>query len=134
MEKESVLYLNMEKTLAIVSKEWVKKEDEDLGEGILLYFLGLFIYLLAALGLCCCLQAFSSGEQGLLFVALHRLLIAVASPAVEQGLQGVRASVVVAHGFSWFAAYGIFLDQGSNTALAGGFFNTEPPGKPYIDF
>ena len=51
------------------------------------FFLRLFIYLLAALGLCCCLQAFSNcGEQGLLFVALHGLLIAVASPVVEQEL------------------------------------------------
>ena len=83
-----------------------------MGEGILLYFLGLFIYLLAALGLCCCLQAFSSGEQGLLFVALHRLLIAVASPAVEQGLQGVRASAVVAQGFICPTACGIFWNQG----------------------
>ena len=34
----------------------------------------------AVLGLCCCAQAFSScGEQGLLFVAVRGLLIAVAS-------------------------------------------------------
>ena len=51
-------------------------------------FMYLFIYLfLAALGLHCCEQAFSScGEQGLLFVAVHKLLIAVASLAVEHGL------------------------------------------------
>ena len=55
----------------------------------------LFIYLfklinlfLAAQGLCCCAQAFSScGERGLLFVAVRWLLIAVASPAAEHGLQ-----------------------------------------------
>ena len=47
-----------------------------------------FIYLfLAALGLRCCAQAFSSyGEQGLLFVAVRRLLIAVASLVAEHGL------------------------------------------------
>ena len=41
-------------------------------------FLIKFIYLfLAALGLCCCTQAFSRcGEWGLLFVAVRRLLIA----------------------------------------------------------
>ena len=41
----------------------------------------LFIYLfLAALGLRCCAQVFSScGERGLLFVAVRGLLIAVAS-------------------------------------------------------
>ena len=48
----------------------------------------LFIYLfLAELGLCCCTRAFSScGEQGLLFVVVCGLLIAVASLAVEHGL------------------------------------------------
>ena len=48
----------------------------------------LLIYLfLAALGLRCCAWAFSGcGERGLLFVAVCRLLIAVASLAVEHGL------------------------------------------------
>ena len=48
----------------------------------------LFIYLfLAALGLCCCTWAFSScGEQGLLFIAVCGLLIAVASLVAEHGL------------------------------------------------
>ena len=48
----------------------------------------LFIYLfLAALGLRCCAQAFSScGGQGLLFVAVLSLLTAVASPVEEHGL------------------------------------------------
>ena len=41
---------------------------------------------MAALGLHCCVRAFSSwGEWGLLFVAVCRLLIAVAS-LVEHGL------------------------------------------------
>ena len=45
-----------------------------------------FIYLLAALGLRCRVQAFSScGERGLLFVVVRGLLIAVASLA-EHGL------------------------------------------------
>ena len=48
----------------------------------------LFIYLfLAALGLRCCVQAFSSSsEQGLLFIVVHGLLIVVASLAAEHGL------------------------------------------------
>ena len=46
-----------------------------------------FFFFLAALGLHCCVQAFSScGERGLLFVAVRRLLIAVASLVVEHGL------------------------------------------------
>ena len=42
---------------------------------------------LAELCLCCCAQAFSScSERGLLFIAVRRLLIAVASLVVEHGL------------------------------------------------
>ena len=46
------------------------------------------IYLfLAALGLHCCVRAFSScGERGLLFVAVRGLLIAVVSLVAEHGL------------------------------------------------
>ena len=52
------------------------------------YFISLF---LAVLGLCCCVQAFSScGEQGLLFIAARGLLIAVASLVVEHRLQACR--------------------------------------------
>ena len=51
------------------------------------YFIYFIFYFLAALGLRCCAQAFSScGERGLLFVVVHRLLIALASLVAEQGL------------------------------------------------
>ena len=75
----------------------------------------------------------SCGERGLLLVAVHRLLIALASLVVEHGLQAhglpqlwhagsvvvacslqSAGSVVVAHGLSCSAACGICLDQGSN--------------------
>ena len=47
----------------------------------------LFYLFLAALGLHCCAWAFSScGEQGLLFIAVRGLLIAVASLVAEHGL------------------------------------------------
>ena len=48
----------------------------------------LFIYLfLAALGLRCCMWAFSScSEWGLLFFAVHGLLIVVVSLVAEHGL------------------------------------------------
>ena len=50
--------------------------------------INLFIYLfLAVLGLCCCARAFSScGEGVLLFVAVHGLLIVVASLVAEYRL------------------------------------------------
>ena len=96
-----------------------------------IYFIYLF---LAALGLRCCAQAFSScGEQGLLFIAVRGLLIAMASLVAEHRLQACRlqqlqhvgsvvvahglqstGSVVVVHGLSCPAACGIFPDQGSN--------------------
>ena len=51
------------------------------------FFKILFYLSLDALGLCCCVPAFSSwGEWGLLFVAVRGLLIAVASLVVEHGL------------------------------------------------
>ena len=53
-------------------------------------FLNLFILIylfLAAMGLHCCAQVLSScSERGLLFLAVRRLLIAVASLVVEHGL------------------------------------------------
>ena len=46
-----------------------------------------FFFFLAALGLHCCTWAFSScGEQGLLFVEVRGLLVAVASLVAERGL------------------------------------------------
>ena len=58
----------------------------------LFYFFNKLIYvfiyiILAVLGLYCCAQDFSScGERGLLFVAVRRLLTAVASLVAEHGL------------------------------------------------
>ena len=50
-------------------------------------FLFIYLFILAAFGLCFCARAFSScGERGLLFVAVHGLLIVVASLVVEHGL------------------------------------------------
>ena len=46
-----------------------------------------YLFILAVLGLCCCTWAFSSfGEQGLLFVAVYGLLIAVVSLVAEHRL------------------------------------------------
>ena len=85
------------------------------GLSLLPFFLNLLIYLfLAVLGLRCCTRAFSSwGERGLLFVAMHGSLTAVASLVAEHGVSST-GSVAVAHRLSCSAACGIFLDQGSN--------------------
>ena len=61
-----------------------------LGSSFILFLffkINLFILFLAGLGFCCCVWSFfSCGERGLLFVAVHGLLIAVASLVVEHGL------------------------------------------------
>ena len=123
------------------------------------YFLTLLFIFLAALGLCCCMQAFSScGERGLLFIALHGLLIVVASLVAEHGLQahGLQqlqhaGSVVVARGLSSCGSRALEHRLSScgaqvqllrgmwdlprpgvepvSLALTGGFLTTEPPGK-----
>ena len=52
------------------------------------FLINELIYLfLAALGLRCCMWAFSScGKRGLLFVAVHGLLVAVVSLVAKHGL------------------------------------------------
>ena len=65
---------------------------------VFVFFKCLFNFL-AALGLRCCVRAFSScGEQGLLSVAVRGLFIAVASLSCRAQALGVQASVVVARG------------------------------------
>ena len=74
----------------------IKLLEKNLGENLFFFLTNLFIYLfLAVLDLHCCVWAFSScgkrafsscGEQGLFFVAVHGLLIAVASLVAEHGL------------------------------------------------
>ena len=100
------------------------------------FFQFIYFYLfLAALGLCCCVQAFSScGEQGLLFVAVHRLLIVVASLVVEHGLQvrrlnscGTRAQLL--HSMWDLPRPGL---EPVSATLACGFLITVPPGKPRV--
>ena len=54
-------------------------------------FVYLFIYLLAALGLYCCMCAFAScGERELFFIEVRGLLTAVASLVAENGLEARR--------------------------------------------
>ena len=55
---------------------------------LLIFKIHSFIHLfLVALGLCCCVQAFSSCvEHGLLFIVVRELLNELASLVVEHGL------------------------------------------------
>ena len=67
-----------------------------------IFLINLFIYLfLAALGLHCCAQAFSScDEQGLLFRCGVQASHCGGLSCCGARALGVRASVVVAHGLS----------------------------------
>ena len=66
------------------------------------------------LHLCCCARAFSSSnEQGLLYIVVCELLIAVASLDAEQGSSHMNSVVVVLQ-LGCFSACEIFLDQRSN--------------------
>ena len=107
------------------------------------------------LGRRCCTGAFSScGEQGLLFVVVRMLLIAVASLCCRAQALGTRASVVVARGLSSCSSQALERRLSScgtqaellrgmwdlpgpglepvSPALAGGFLTTAPPGKPRV--
>ena len=77
----------------------------------ILFFL-FFIFLAVLVFVAACRLFLSCGERGLLFVAVHGLLIAVASLAAEHGLQACRlqqlwhaGSVVVARGLSSCGAW-----------------------------
>ena len=99
-----------------------------------LFFQKLFLYLyVAALGLGCHVWPFPScGEQGLTFVVVHGLLIAVASLGAEQGFQSMDSAVVV-HGLTCSMALGIFLGQGLNPCPLHWHMDSQPldhPGSP----
>ena len=107
------------------------------------FFLNKFIYFiylfLAALGLRSCVRAFSScGERGLLFVAVHGLLIAVASLVVARGLSSCGSRALECRLSSCGARDQLLCSMWDlpgpglepvSPALAGGFLTTAPPGK-----
>ena len=72
-----------------------------------IFYFGFCFLFLVALGLHCYMQAFSScGEQGLLFVVVHGILIVVASMVAECRLKGEwLASAVVVHSSSSCSAW-----------------------------
>ena len=112
----------------------------------------LFYLLLSVLGLCCCARAFSScSERGLLFVAVRRLLIVVASLVEEHRLQACGLQQLWHAGFSSCGSRALehrLSSCGSRAQLlcsmwdlpgpglepvspelAGRFLTTAPPGK-----
>ena len=117
-------------------------------------FIYLFIYLfLTVLALCCCTRAFSGcGGQGLIFIAVHRILTEGASPVVEKGsgewgfsncssrarscgswdlekAQCIRYTGLIASQHLGSSVSGILMHD---SALVGRFFTTEQLGKPHL--
>ena len=86
----------------------------------------------------------SCSERGLLFVAVHGLLIAVAFLCCRARALGLRASGAVAHRLSSCGSraqllHGMWDLPGPgltpvSPALAGGFLTTAPPGKSSVCF
>ena len=83
-------------------------------------FYFIFINLLAALGLHCCVQTFSDCAVGAIVHGDTKGLTWLSMHALELSSCGSRASHLASHG--------ILPDQELN-ALAGGFPTTGPPGK-----
>ena len=122
-------------------------------EGMTLIFVYLF---LAVLGLCCCTGfALVVARGGYSLVGVRGLLITVASPVSERGLQSTRTSVVGVRGLISCGAQaaehklscGVWAylllsiqelpgpgTEPGSPALAGRFFTTEVPGKPLTAF
>ena len=114
----------------------------------------MYIYILAVLGLCCCTGFSLVAASGGYSLVVSGLFIAVAS-LVERRLQGMQASVVVAHGLSSCDSQALELRLSSSgaeaqllhsmwdppglgiesmsPALTIGPFTTNPPGKPYME-
>ena len=113
-----------------------------LGASIIFFFFNFIYLFLAALGLPCCVRAFSScGEWGLLFVAVRGLCIALllwsrgsrhagfrscGLRAQEHRLSSCGAWVLLLHGMWHLPGLGL---EPVSPALAGGFLTTAPPGK-----
>ena len=88
-----LLFLTLEKWIW----EFIRKNKKDVFRHLMiiknfffffnLFYLFIYLFIWLLLGLRCCARAFSScSKQGLLFVAVLRLLIVVASLVVEHGL------------------------------------------------
>ena len=86
--KEAQIWLHLEVRKVKRGREVFLTSSGNMQKAFKFFFFLIYLFLfLAALGLRCCVLAFSScGEQGLLFVAVRRLLIAVASLVVEHRL------------------------------------------------
>ena len=97
------------------------------------FFLNIYLFIFAVLGLHFCARAFSScGERGPLFIAVHRPLTIAASLVAEHRLQTRRRSscgsqAQLLHGMWDLPRPGL---EPMSPALAGRFSTATSPGKP----
>ena len=78
------------------------------------------------LGLCCCVGfSLVVASRGYSPVAVRGLLITVPSLVAEHGLEGVWASVFVAHGLMRMASGLSSCDAGCSCSRAGGIFQDQ---------
>ena len=92
------------------------------------FFINLFIYFLAVLGLRFCAWASSScGERGPLFITVRGPLTIAASLVAEHRLSNCGSRAQLLRGMWDFPGPGL---EPVSPALAGGFLTTAPPGKP----
>ena len=102
-----------------------------------LYLFKIYLSIFGCSGLCCCVWAFfSCGEQGLLFVGVHGLLIVVACCRAQAlGIWAwylwPRGSVVGRMDFCCSVTWNLLGPgiQPVSPALTGEFLSTIPPGK-----
>ena len=106
---------------------------------VLYFFKGIFL-IFGCAGSLLPHGLFSIENGGYSLVVVRRLLIAMVSLVAQHGLKGTQASAIVVCGLSSCSFQAQLLrsmwdPSGSgiklvSPALAGGFFTTEPPGKP----
>ena len=100
-----------------------------------MYFIYVFIYFLAVLGLRFCARAFSAcGKRGPLFIAVRGPLTIVASLVAEHRLQTRRLSNCGSRAELLRSMWDLPRPglEPVSPALAGRFSTTAPPGKPLI--
>lgn len=75
------------------------------GQNIPSFFVSVFLFDEERAGHCCLGFSLVAVSRGYSLVAALGLLTVVASPVVEYGLQGARASVIAAHGLSTYSSW-----------------------------
>ena len=97
-----------QREVEVLRGQTVRDFPSSLPGGISTLIDATYLLILVVLGLHCWMQAFSRcGEWGVLSVAVHWLLLAMASLVAERGLQGSKASVAAGPDFSSWGSWAL---------------------------